>query len=583
MHLISEQLPPHLHGITHYGDNIQDEWFIVALLFEISRQITGLIIRVIDSDGEFLLIESADYLPQWATPETCEQRVYIYNGTLNLVQNTSSNTQQTIKISEAIQKIRQSPTLYRVSEKIEKCVMERISDYPEKIYESLHRTTVYVPLGVATLLKHNPSLISAACRAFCNRDVLDLKACRAMRYFPPENRVYTSVVFTKCLYAMLLHSNYVPDKRTGWHLPPNNDQLYKSHNLGIKIACGFEILASQAKPFKNIEEDKGWSQYLAGLKKRNYFQDNIEGSKDYTRLLDVAKEFYTENRESMNYASTIGREIITNLQNLESNASDFSDSLPEKCDDDDDNWLNISPEELDELLTSRYGVKKLFSVNGNVDMNNFSSQISDFFDQKSEFDGIENIDIPPVRPKRGIKKKSPTKVNGNSSTSSTGASSSSTYCETDENQINFDPEGFQNQVQNLLDLIIPEDNWESNSEMSDYDDDDEELNNGLSNMAASSDEIKTSLKRYMDQMDLELSKTTIGKSFEKKTTGDTDFDDIEDFTPVDIDMNTVKNMVESYQSQLGGPGPASTLLTSMGLGISNNENVDDLDKLNTQV
>lgn len=30
---------------------------------------------VMDSDGEFLLIEAADYLPPWADPETCGQRV----------------------------------------------------------------------------------------------------------------------------------------------------------------------------------------------------------------------------------------------------------------------------------------------------------------------------------------------------------------------------------------------------------------------------------------------------------------------------------------------------------------------------
>ncbi len=31
--------------------------------------------RVIDTDGEFLLIEAADFLPLWADPETCGQRV----------------------------------------------------------------------------------------------------------------------------------------------------------------------------------------------------------------------------------------------------------------------------------------------------------------------------------------------------------------------------------------------------------------------------------------------------------------------------------------------------------------------------
>lgn len=70
-----EELPPHLHGITFYGENIQDEWFIVELLFHLTKQFSGLIGRVIDSDGEFVLIEAADHLPQWADPETCMQRV----------------------------------------------------------------------------------------------------------------------------------------------------------------------------------------------------------------------------------------------------------------------------------------------------------------------------------------------------------------------------------------------------------------------------------------------------------------------------------------------------------------------------
>jgi len=32
---------------------------------------------VIDSDGEFLLIEAAECLPNWANPDNCDQRVII--------------------------------------------------------------------------------------------------------------------------------------------------------------------------------------------------------------------------------------------------------------------------------------------------------------------------------------------------------------------------------------------------------------------------------------------------------------------------------------------------------------------------
>lgn len=36
---------PHLHGITHFGDNIEDEWFIVALLMRLTEEISGLVVR----------------------------------------------------------------------------------------------------------------------------------------------------------------------------------------------------------------------------------------------------------------------------------------------------------------------------------------------------------------------------------------------------------------------------------------------------------------------------------------------------------------------------------------------------------
>lgn len=56
-----------------------------------------------------------------------------------------------------------------------------------------------------------------------------------MRFFPPENRVMTRVTFTKCLYAMILHQRFVPERRTGWNLPPPTDPSYAAHILGIKI------------------------------------------------------------------------------------------------------------------------------------------------------------------------------------------------------------------------------------------------------------------------------------------------------------------------------------------------------------
>ena len=42
---------------------------------ELTKTFEGLIARIVDADGEFLLIEAADYLPTWANPENCDKRV----------------------------------------------------------------------------------------------------------------------------------------------------------------------------------------------------------------------------------------------------------------------------------------------------------------------------------------------------------------------------------------------------------------------------------------------------------------------------------------------------------------------------
>jgi hypothetical protein len=49
------------------------------------------------------------------------------------------------------------------------------------------------------------------------------------------------------------------------------------------------------------------------------------------------------------------------------------------------------------------------------------------------------------------------------------------------------------------------------------------------------------------------------------------FEDIEAFEPVDIDMNVLKNILESYQSQMGGAGPASNLLGPMGIRLESEQ------------
>lgn len=530
-----------MYGISHYGDNIQDEWCIVGILYELTRRIPGLIVRVEDSDGEFLLIEAANHLPEWANPDKCSGKVFIMNGKLRLI-----DLNRDLTISQAVLELGSNPNHFQVQPEVEQCVQERIKDFPGNIRSSQHRANVYVPLDVARLLKQRPNLVAACAQAFCNRDPVDLKVIRAMRFFPPEHRVYSSVLFTKCLYAMLVHQNYVPDRRTGWQIPPKTHPDHLEHSMGMKLACGFEILVSEAQKSKKFDEmDKTWTKYLKALKEKGYFREFIEGSNGYNKLKDSAKEYYLLNEFDLKWNNNIGQYILDELKggNL-SSAGDFSSDKADLPPPDSDSWLSITAEDLDKMLNDRYNNNNLddLDLETGEDGENLTKKLQDFLKLKSDFEGIE-LDKPP-KPQ-----------NGESSAKKPSS-----------NTVDFDPDMFQNHVKNLLDFVVPEDNWhsEDSGDMSDYDEDDDDRNNIDSNMS------KIRLKTYMNAMDKELKETTIGQSFVPPTNSSAEFDDIEDFQPVDIKMNTLKNMVESYQSQLGGPGPASNLLNSIGLKMKTN-------------
>ena len=45
----------------------------------------------------------------------------------------------------------------------------------------------------------------------------------------------------------------------------------------------------------------------------------------------------------------------------------------------------------------------------------------------------------------------------------------------------------------------------------------------------------------------------------------------DDFQPVDVDFNLVKNLLDSYTSQGGGAGPTSNILRSLGVHIPDHE------------
>ena len=234
---------PHLKGRTNFGDSIADEWLIVYLLLELSKQFPVSWIRVYDTDGEFLLIEAGKVLPKWLNPEIAENRVWINNGHLKLIPINETSINENLELSSALSFIKQSPEKLIVEPSIEKEAFHRLTEYPSVISASLHHAVIPIPRRLAYILNRNPAYISPAVEAFYLRDPISLKPLGTKDIstlnLPPEDFVSVSVKFTKVGYAQLRGQMFdTPPSWTGF-IPRLRDEKAE---VGLKLTCGFEML-----------------------------------------------------------------------------------------------------------------------------------------------------------------------------------------------------------------------------------------------------------------------------------------------------------------------------------------------------
>ncbi|KAA6399352.1 MAG: hypothetical protein EZS28_005124 [Streblomastix strix] len=76
---------PSLFGCLRFGDNIEDEWIVVTFLLHLTSHFRCLAAEIRDNDGQFLLIECADFIPIWIKPDTSQNRIFIYRGEVHII------------------------------------------------------------------------------------------------------------------------------------------------------------------------------------------------------------------------------------------------------------------------------------------------------------------------------------------------------------------------------------------------------------------------------------------------------------------------------------------------------------------
>ena len=540
-------------GKFDFGDNLEDEWFTVYILLKLTLKYSlKVAAQVSDSDGEFLLIHTANYLPQWASSaadDCMKNRVFIYNGELHIIPPASSPAEITYLPSvgpiqnslNAVKVIFDFPKLTISSPEIQQCLNKRLNVFETDFKKTfIHQKTCIIPAKLAWLLNNNPSLISAAINRFCDKDPDDLKKCRFLNHFKPTDLVNYRVMFTKHLYGKLKYCDYKTDKRHNW---PSTEELIATVEtnstssqsnasnlirdrslLGFKLTCAFEILLNNLQVNKSTS--KSFEIYIDKLTKLGFFRNYLENSQKYNELMEKAKEnFYNDqlkasktntSEQKENYAELMESFYLNNIPNDE-----YYVKLREKINieqekdlDDNDDWLCVEAPLLDDYLDmySRGDVSSAY------DFSIISNAFKRFLQPpKAKRDLLEGVDYKQIDKQ-------------------------------DEKLIDFDIESVQ---ENLKDLLNKKSDEEECDEENDsfYEIDDDLLEE------QEADNTDKKFKNYMESMDDELqTQKDLSRLVENSDTKD-----------LDLDLNLVSNALESYSSQMGLTGPVSNILKSLGL------------------
>ncbi|WVQ80382.1 hypothetical protein IAT38_002487 [Cryptococcus sp. DSM 104549] len=392
---VGDGLGAQLEGRMRVGDAVDDEWLVVWLLKEVSKKWEELIISIRDTDGEFLLIEAANELPPWVSPENAENRLWLQAAHLHLlpltIRSTTSAPRQLsdtddfsptshLSTPDALRAVRTGR--YRASSRMEDAVWARVNGYPGALSTHVHRTKAYLPVGVAKALKERSELVQKAVEGFYVRDPSQLRAASRMTHFPPSASVLTQLTLTRAAYAQLQGQVFHPPRIFGpeWHVRDASaagddsgaaeklEGERRWRDIGVKVATGFEIMYREggkkgrggAGAGVDAEEggetmDEGYGKFLENLKGAGWFGDEMEGSQKWKEREGEAKRGYIAVKAADTAAQRPSFAYLVDSAIASSTLTPEQLAAPPDAQEDPEDWLEISPDELDDMMLRASG------------------------------------------------------------------------------------------------------------------------------------------------------------------------------------------------------------------------------------
>ncbi|KAK7976422.1 glycoside hydrolase family 47 protein [Apiospora arundinis] len=520
----------YLYGSSYYGDAIEDEWLIVYLLRELSKSSSDLWIRVSDSDGEFLLVEAANVLPPWLSPEIDTNRVWINQGKLHLIPLQDKTDKKPLTLDQAIGHIRGDTSSLIQSSLVEAEAFYRLEKYPGQIQAAMHHSLTTIPRKLAYILHEKPAAIAPAVEAFYLRDPISMKSLLSTSgklSFPPQDLVTISVKYTKVLFAQLKSQKFTPPP--AWTGTMENaesetgsagvtQETLARLEVGMKLTCGFEMLASNAT---------------------------------------------TKNNRT-------AREVAILLEDLE---EDGDEALPNDADieswtgvkqDDDESWMDINYEEFEKALDGKgdgqKGVKGGFGdASAQADLQKMIERFESFLnDETAGFEGAELDDMDEDDDSSDYEENS----------------------EDEDKDVSFDEEQFAKMMREMMGMPAevsaqskpPRREVGNTGRVEEIDEqEDEEIRRLATQMEA---ELNSHGALQLDPTPRKLKalkQKSAADDKGKEVQHDDDSEESGSEEEVDIDYNLAKNLLESFKSQGGAAGPVGNMMGMFGMQLPRDE------------
>lgn len=540
-----------LRGRTNYGDSVEDEWLVVYILRELSQKFPDIWIRVVDTDGQFLLIEAAGVLPRWLNPEIADFRAWLNTGDLLIVPLDSCQAHNTqtdhaanaLSLENSLHFLEKNRSKLINSPTIQAEVFYRLQKYPKQIMDSLHYAVVRIPRKVAYVLHENPASIVSAVEAFYLRDPVALRPLQVQEpselLFPPRDFVSVSLKFTKVSYAQLKSQQFDPPRIWAEASTSKSGSLLGAEAaIGLKLSCGFEMLMSDPQ-----NQDK------KTVREINIILDDLHTEKD---LLP----------------------------------SD-TDILKWSMREDDEKWLDINFENFDRELGGFKGNKGAAAMNGGFgdkgvqeNLRRMVARFEDFLnDDVAGAEGAEHPDDMDYDDDD----------DDDDNDDGDTASSDNSELINEDKDISFHEDDFTSMMREMMGLPASALTAGQSSE-------DKHINHERANSVSSHEgddnalreDIQAIEKELHDAgaLDLDLDQISNGskpleKNLDTRSNG-TDRTEVslaaegaDNDEDVDIDYNLAKNLLESFKSQGGVSGPGSNLMGMLGLRLPRDESEKD--------